>query len=194
MRAQEGAEDRAEDGAAALRARGVGAGDVVVGIASSGVTPFVLGALTEARRADAASIFLTCSPSAADAVDADVKIVPEVGPEIVTGSTRLKAGTATKLVLNMITTGTMIRRGKVYENLMVDLVPTCDKLRDRAARILSEVTDLPRKDSPRALKAAGNDLKAAIIMVKRAVSVETARRLLARHNGVVKKALETPDS
>jgi len=189
VRAQEGAEDREEAGADALRGRGVTDRDVVMGIAASGVTPFVLGALREARRRDAATVFFTCNPSAVHGVDTDVKIAPEVGPEAITGSTRLKAGTATKLVLNMITTGAMVQIGKVYGNLMVDLTPTCAKLRDRAERILSALTGLPASECRPMIEAAGNDLKTAIVMAKRAVSPETARRLLARNNGAVKKAL-----
>ncbi len=188
-RSQEGAEDRQDEGAAALRSRGLGSNDVVVGIAASGLTPFVLGALAEARSTGAATLFLTCNPSSAERVAADVKIVLKVGPEVITGSTRLKAGTATKLVLNMITTAAMVQLGKVYGNLMVDLTPSCAKLQDRAERILWETTGLSSEESHQALKAAGNDLKTAITMVKRAVSRETARQLLARHHGKIKKAL-----
>ena len=187
-RSQEGAEDRPEDGAEALRKRSLQDTDVVMGIAASGVTPFVLGALREARRLGAQTVFFTCDPGAAAAVDADVKIVPVVGPEVVTGSTRLKAGTATKLVLNAITTSAMVRLGKVYENLMVDLKPTCDKLRDRAQRILSDLTGLDRDEARDRLARAGN-LKTALVMTKRAVPEDTARRLLERNGGVVKRAL-----
>ncbi len=192
-RAQEGAEDRAEDGAAEVRERGLCAGDVLMGIAASGVTPFVLGALAEARRIGAQTLFFTCNPDAAGGVLADVKITPVVGPEVVTGSTRLKAATATKLVLNMMTTAAMVRIGKVYGNLMVDLTPTCRKLEDRATRILMEIAGLSRENSQRALKAGGNDLKTAIVMAKRAVSTETAREWLRQNDGVVKKALDVRD-
>lgn len=188
-RSQKGAEDRQDEGAAALQSRSLEANDVVAGIAASGVTPFVLGALAEARKLDAATLFLTCNLSSAKRVAADVKIVLEVGPEVITGSTRLKAGTATKLVLNMITTAAMVQLGKVYSNLMVDLTPSCAKLQNRAEHILWEITGLSSEESQHALKAAGNDLKTAITMVKRAVSRETARQLLARQHGVIKKAL-----
>ena len=188
-RAQEGAEDRADDGSATVRERGLGANDVLMGIAASGVTPFVLGALAEARRVGADTLFFTCNPEAAAGACTDVKIVPVVGPEVVTGSTRLKAATATKLVLNMITTAAMVRTGKVYGNLMVDLTPTCQKLEDRAIRILMEITGLSREDSLSALKAGENDLKTAIVMAKRAVSMETARDWLRQSDGVVKNAL-----
>ena len=112
---------------------------------------------------------------------------------MVTGSTRLKAATATKLVLNMMTTAAMVRIGKVYGNLMVDLTPTCRKLEDRATRILMEIAGLSRENSQRALKAGGNDLKTAIVMAKRAVSTETAREWLRQNDGVVKKALDVRD-
>jgi N-acetylmuramic acid 6-phosphate etherase len=189
VRSQEGAEDSKADGAKALEQRGVGVDDVVMGIAASGVTPFVLGGLWRASELGAASIFFTCNPESAKKVDSNVKITPRVGPEVVTGSTRMKAGTATKMVLNMITTATMIKLGKVYGNLMVDLKPSCAKLLDRAERILAETTELDPEASSEALKAAENDLKTAIVMTKRAVSLETARCLLQKHNGVVKNAL-----
>ncbi len=188
LRAAERAEDRPDDGASELRRRNLSERDVVMGIAASGVTPFVLGALEYAVRVGAETVFFTCNPDAAEHVDADVKIVPEVGPEAVTGSTRLKAGTATKIVLNMITTAAMVRLGKVYGNLMVDLTPTCAKLNDRARRILMETTGISSEESRRLLAAAG-DLKTAIVMSKRAVSRETARRLLVENGGVVRLAL-----
>ncbi len=187
--AAERAEDRPEDGAAELRRRRLSARDIVMGIAASGVTPFVLGALAYARRTGAATVFFTCNREAAERVDADVRIVPGVGPEVITGSTRLKAGTATKLVLNMITTAAMVRLGKVYGNLMVDLTPTCEKLNDRARRILMETTGQSRDNCGRTLAEAG-DLKTAIVMSKRAVSKETARQLLMKNDGIVRLALE----
>ncbi|MDE2999257.1 MAG: N-acetylmuramic acid 6-phosphate etherase [Gemmatimonadota bacterium] len=188
LRAAERAEDRPEEGASELRRRNLSERDVVMGIAASGVTPFVLGALEYAHCAGAETVFFTCNPEAARKADANVKIVPEVGPEAITGSTRLKAGTATKIVLNMITTAAMVRLGKVYGNLMVDLTPTCAKLNDRARRILMETTGLSRDESRRLLAAAG-DLKTAIVMSKRAVSKETARRLLVENGGIVRLAL-----
>ncbi len=186
--AAERAEDRPEDGATELRRRRLSARDIVMGIAASGVTPFVLGALAYARRTGASTVFFTCNRQAAERVDADIRIVPHVGPEAITGSTRLKAGTATKLVLNMITTAAMVRLGKVYGNLMVDLTPTCEKLNDRARRILMETTGRSRDDCGRMLAEAG-DLKTAIVMSKRAVSMETARQLLVKNDGVVRLAL-----
>ena len=188
-RSQEGAEDHSEDGKAALKDRGCTSDDVVMGIAASGVTPFVLGALEYAHCIGAKTLFFTCNPDVVQKAHADVAIVPVVGPEVITGSTRMKAGTATKLVLNMITTTAMIRLGKVYENLMVDLALTCEKLIDRAERILEIVSDLTPEESRRALDNAQGDLKTAIVMTKRAVSIETARELLRQNDGVINKVL-----
>ena len=188
-RSQEGAEDHPEDGKAALKDRGCTSDDVVMGIAASGVTPFVLGALEYARCLGAKTLFFTCNPDVVQKAGADVAIVPAVGPEVITGSTRMKAGTATKLVLNMISTTAMIRLGKVYENLMIDLAPTCEKLIDRAERILEIVSDLTPEESRRALDNAQGDLKTAIVMTKRAVSIETARELLRQNDGVINEVL-----
>lgn len=190
IKSQDGAEDFQEDGATALQTNGLTPNDVVIGIAASGVTPFVIGALSEARRIGSPTIFFSCNRSVAQKVEADVHILPEVGPEAISGSTRLKAGTATKLVLNMITTTSMIRIGKVYSNLMVDLIPSCDKLQDRAERILSTLTGKTQEESRNTLKAAKNELKTAIVMEKLAVSQKKARDLLTRHNNVVKKTIE----
>ena len=143
VRSQEGAEDHLEDGAAAINNLDVGQRDFVLGIATSGSTPYVHGALSRARELGARTGFLLCtSPPAALLSEHDVVIAPLVGAEVITGSTRMKAGTATKLVLNTITTGAMVRIGKVYSNLMVDLQVTCEKLRDRGERILSELLNL----------------------------------------------------
>ena len=161
------------------------------GIAASGVTPFVHGALDRAREIGAATIFFSCNPQAAEETDVDVVIAPVVGPEVITGSTRLKAGTATKLVLNTLTTATMIRLGKVYENLMVDLTPSCDKLRDRSRRILIDLAGIDGSEADRLLDDADGELKTALVMKKRAVSAETARSLLSRHNGVVRLAIKS---
>jgi len=182
-------EDFPERGAGALRERGLSDRDVVMGIAASGVTPYVRGALTEARRIGAGAIFFTCNPSSAREVEADVKIVPLVGPEVITGSTRMKAGTATKMVLNMITTAAMIRVGKVYGNLMVDLTPTCLKLKDRATRILSTLAEIPPDEARRTLGEARWNLKAAIVMRRRGVGYDQALEYLRKADGIVKKAL-----
>jgi N-acetylmuramic acid 6-phosphate etherase len=189
-RSQEGAEDLLEDGVQALIDRNCTKQDVVMGIAASGVTPFVIGALQHAKSIGAKTIFFSCNPQAAKKVFAHVHITPKVGPEVITGSTRMKAGTATKMVLNMITTTTMIKLGKVYENLMVDLTPSCQKLIDRSQRILCAITNLSPQDSAQKLQEAQGNLKVAILMTKRAVSYETARQLLDKHQGNVRNALE----
>ncbi len=166
IRSVEGAEDRAEAGAEALLERSVTAADVVVGIAASGTTPFVHGALQHARTVGASTIFVTCAtPPPRTRALCDVVIHVDVGPELVTGSTRLKAGTATKLVLNILTTGAMIRIGKTYGNLMVDLQATNAKLRDRGERIIMEVLGVPREAARQALADAKGRVRTAIVML-----------------------------
>jgi N-acetylmuramic acid 6-phosphate etherase len=188
-RSQEGAEDRPEDGAAAIAAAGLGATDVLVGIAASGTTPFVRGALAEARARGARTALLACTPPPADLVAAvDVAIVPVTGPEVVTGSTRLKAGTATKLVLNMITTGAMIRVGKTFGNLMVDLQATNTKLTDRSERIVMEVCALDRDGARALLAQAGGRVKRAIVMNALDVGADEAEAAIAQAGGVVRRA------
>lgn len=182
-------EDFPEKGAKALIDRGVGKQDTVMGIAASGATPFVRGAIEEARSLGARTIFLTCSPSSAGEVDADVKIVPVVGPEVITGSTRMKAGTATKIVLNMLTTASMIKLGKVYSNLMVDLKPSSQKLRDRTERILSTLTGVSAQEAESLLNEAGWNLKTAIVMKQCDLDLDAAEERLRRNDGVVRKAL-----
>jgi N-acetylmuramic acid 6-phosphate etherase len=191
VRAREGAEDHPEDGARDLEERGVRAGDFVLGIATSGTTPFVHGALARARELGARTGFLLCTPPS-DELRAthDVVIAPLVGPEVVTGSTRMKAGTATKLVLNTITTGAMILTGKVWGNLMVDLQVTCEKLRDRAQRILRVTLELEAPDAQALLERAGGSVKTAIVMERRGVGREEAERLLEEAEGVVARAAE----
>jgi len=190
VRAREGAEDRREDGARDLAENGVGNLDVVFGIATSGVTPYVIGALGEARRLGAATVFLSCARADQEAVPADVTITPLVGPEVVTGSTRMKAGTATKLVLNTVTTSAMILLGKVYENLMVDLVATCDKLRDRACRILMEVTGVDYEGAADVIGRAGGSVKIALVMQMSDLDREGAETVLGESGGSVRRALE----
>src|SRR3954470_4633499 len=190
FRAQEGAEDSADGGANAVDAKSVGRNDVVMGIAAGGTTPFVHGALRRARDRGAKTIFLTCIAPFADEPEVDLVIRPLTGPEVITGSTRLKAGTATKLVLNTITTLSMVQLGKVYENLMVDLRATNNKLRDRAARIVSTITGLAREESFAAVEKAGGHVKVAIVMVKRNIGAEEARSLLAKNGGKLRAALE----
>lgn len=190
VRAREGAEDRSEDGARDLAERGVSDLDVVFGIATSGVTPYVMGALEEARRLKAATVFLSCTRRDGQSVPADVTITPLVGPEVVTGSTRMKAGTATKLVLNTVTTSAMILLGKVYENLMVDLTASCDKLRDRACRILMEVTGVDYEGAADAIGRAGGSVKIAIVMELTGLGREQAGATLSEGGGSVRRALE----
>ena len=189
VRSAEGAADRESDGAAAVDRRGVGPRDTVCGIAACGLTPFVCGAVRRARARGARTIFVTCAPEVACRIRADVVIVPVVGPEVVTGSTRLKAGTATKLVLNTLTTAAMIRLGKVYGNLMVDLRATNAKLRDRAERIVMQVTGLARPRARTLLARAGGAAKVAIAMHFLGVGRARAARLLEGAGGSLRGAV-----
>lgn len=189
FRAQEGAEDKPEGGATAIDQKNVGPKDVVTGIAAGGTTPFVHGALRRAAERGARTIFLTCVQPTPDEAPVDLVIRPLVGPEVLTGSTRLKAGTATKLVLNTITTLAMVQIGKVYENLMVDLRATNQKLWDRGARIIATLTGLDRERALELLRRADGHVKAAVIMHRRSVDLEGARRLLENHNGRLRDAL-----
>ena len=192
-RAQEGAEDIVENGAKEMDAHGVGSNDFVVGIAASGTTPYVGAALERAKQLGASTAVVACSPPPPDLVARlDVAIVPIVGPEVVTGSTRMKAGTATKLVLNMITTGAMIRLGKTYGNLMVDLRATNNKLVDRSQRIVVEVCGISRQEAQSLLERAGKSVKTAIVMQKKNVGREEAERLLAENGGVIRRVI--PDA
>lgn len=179
VRAQEGAEDKPEDGARDLAARAVGPNDFVLGIATSGTTPYVHGALRHAREVGARTGFLLCTyPSEELTRTHDVVIAPLVGPEVITGSTRMKAGTATKLVLNTITTSAMVKLGKVFGNLMVDLQVTCEKLRDRGERILMETIGLDRTTAADVLDRADGHVKTAIVMAKLGVDRAAARQRL----------------
>ena len=189
FRAQEGAEDRAEDGAAAVDAKGVDARDVVMGIAAGGTTPFVHGALRRARALGARTVFLSCVQPVPDEPPVDVVIRPLTGPEVLTGSTRLKAGTATKLVLNQVTTVAMVRLGKVYENLMVDLRATNAKLWDRGARIVATLTALPRDAAMDLLRQADGRVKVAVVMHRKGVTADDATRLLDASGGRLRDAL-----
>ncbi|HJQ19358.1 MAG TPA: N-acetylmuramic acid 6-phosphate etherase [Gemmatimonadaceae bacterium] len=189
-RSQEGAEDKIEGAAADLKERGVKRGDFVIGIAASGTTPYVRRALEHALSVGARTALVACSPPPKETRDAaDILIQPVTGPEVVTGSTRMKAGTATKLVLNMITTGAMIRLGKTFGNLMVDLRATNDKLRDRSERIVMEACSLDRDDARDLLKDAGGVVKTAIVMHFLAVSKKDAERALEQGGGVIRKTI-----
>ena len=186
VRAQEGAEDDPEAGAAALRDLTVGPTDFVLGIATSGTTPFVHGALGWALAQGAKTGFLVCTPPSEEMLARyDVVIAPLVGPEVITGSTRMKAGTATKLVLNTITTAAMVRTGKVYGNLMVDLQVTCAKLQDRGERILMETLGLVREEARGLLDSAGGSVKTAIVMGTLDVARADAVQKLKEAGGVV---------
>lgn len=193
LRAQEGAEDSPDGARADLVAAGAGPGDVVIGIAASGTTPYVRGALEYAKKIGARTGIVACSPPAPELVQQlDVAIVPITGPEVVTGSTRLKAGTATKLVLNMITTGAMVRIGKTYGNLMVDLQSTNDKLKDRAERLVITTCGIARDEARQLLARAEGHVKVAITMHKLGLDRETALARLAAVGGVIRKVV--PDA
>jgi N-acetylmuramic acid 6-phosphate etherase len=186
VRAQEGAEDRPESGARAIDERAVGPNDFVLGIATSGTTPYVHGALARARELGARTGFLLCTyPSKQLLATHDVVIAPLVGPEVITGSTRMKAGTATKMVLNTLTTAAMVRMGKVFGNLMVDLQVTCEKLRDRGERILMETLGLARPAAAELLERAGGHVKTAIVMGRLGLDVNEARARLDAEHGVI---------
>ncbi|MFH1706371.1 MAG: N-acetylmuramic acid 6-phosphate etherase [Planctomycetota bacterium] len=189
VRSVEGAEDRAADGAAAIGRKRICARDTVVGIAACGLTPFVHGAVAYARNLGAATVFVTCSPEVKRRIRADVVICTVVGPEVVTGSTRMKAGTATKLVLNTLTTAAMVRIGKVHGNLMVDLRATNAKLRDRAVRIVMAATGLARARAARLLAQAGGAAKTAIAMHALTCSRGRAERRIKTAGGSLKKAI-----
>jgi N-acetylmuramic acid 6-phosphate etherase len=194
VRAREGAEDHPEDGAAAIDEIGVGGRDFVLGIATSGTTPFVHGALARARELGARTGFLLCTYPSEELLEChDVVIAPLVGPEVITGSTRMKAGTATKLVLNTITTGAMIRLGKVYGNLMVDLQVTCEKLRDRGERILVETLGVERPVAAELLERADGHVKTALVMGRLGVEAEEARARLAAVGGLVTRVMGEPE-
>jgi len=193
FKAREGAEDRPEDGAHEMDAINIGPKDVLVGIAASGTTPFVQGALTRAKERGAKTVIIACTPiSRALEAQLDIAILPIVGPEIVTGSTRLKAGTATKMVLNMLTTGAMIRIGKTYGNLMVDLRATNDKLRDRSERILIEVCGVSRNEARRLLDMSDQRVKVAIVMQQLALTKADAIDALERAGGVIRRVIPGP--
>ena len=186
VRSQEGAEDRPEDGATEIDRLRIGPKDFVMGIATSGTTPFVHGALARARECGAHTGFLLCTHPAPELLEIhDVVITPLVGPEVVTGSTRMKAGTATKMVLNTITTGAMVMTGKVLGNLMVDLQATCEKLEDRGERILMTVLDVDRSRASELLESAGGRVKIALVMERRGVGVDEAGQLLEEAGGVL---------
>lgn len=187
--AVEGAEDDEDAAVADLDRIGVSSADVVVGLAASGRTPYVLSALRYAGSVGAVTIAISCNPKAPVGEVARIAIAPVVGPEVVTGSTRLKSGTAQKMVLNMLSTGAMVRIGKVYGNLMVDMRATNEKLAARAQRIVMQATGCAADQAAAALTDAGYDLKVAILTLLSGVSVDVARERLAQSHGVLRKAL-----
>jgi N-acetylmuramic acid 6-phosphate etherase len=193
VRSIEGAEDDPEAGAAAMDQHRVGENDTVVGIASSGTTPYVRGALVRAKQLGARTVFLTCvDPPSDPSATWDVTIAVLTGPEVVTGSTRMKAGTATKLVLNTLTTGAMVRLGKTYGNLMVDLQAWNQKLIDRGERIVMAVTGSEREAARAAILAAGGSVRTAIVMVRRGGSKSEAEALLREHDNHLRPILGDP--
>lgn len=189
FRAREGAEDRAGDGAAAIRQRDVGASDLVIGITASGRTPFVRGALEAAAAAGARTVLVCCTREPEIGAAASLVIAADVGPEAIAGSTRLKAGTATKIILNALSTSAMVLLGKVHGNLMVDLRPGSEKLVHRARRIVSEVAGVSPAEAERLLGASGGDAKVAIVMHAASVDAAAARARLAESDGVLGRAL-----
>jgi N-acetylmuramic acid 6-phosphate etherase len=191
IKSVEGAEDQPEFGMEDVRKHGVEAGDVVVGIAASGTTPYVQGVLSEAKKIGAHTVLVSCNSDPLINLDTDVVISVVVGPEVLSGSTRLKAGTAQKMVLNMLTTATMVRLGKVYGNLMVNVQATNSKLQDRVKRIVMELTDATYEEADKLIHQANGDAKVAIIMRKRGISSAEAAQLLHDTEGKIRPILES---
>ena len=189
FRAKEGVEDNFEEGARSMARLRLTRRDVVVGVSASGMTPFVRGGLTRARKAGAKIIFITCWPGSELQNFVDLQIAPAVGPEIIAGSTRLKAGTATKMVLNMLTTVSMIKLGKTYGNLMVDVQTGSEKLKDRARRILSIVTGITYDEADALLRRAKWNVKAAIVMQKAGLTLPQALKRLRKADDSIREAL-----
>src|SRR5436189_1839780 len=190
VKSSEGAEDDVNAGMAAMDQAGVTPADFVLGIAASGTTPFVRAALSRAQTIGATTGLVSCSdPPQVLRATCDVVVLPKVGPEALTGSTRMKAGTATKLVLNTITTGAMIRLGKTYGNLMVDLRATNKKLEDRSERIIAEVCELSREEARALLERAGGTVKTAIVMHFLGASRQAADQALTRAGGIIRRAV-----
>lgn len=189
LKAVENAEDNRELGAGDLKALNFNQHDVLVGIAASGRTPYVLGAMAYAKSVGATVACISCNPQSAMTEAADISITPVVGPEVVTGSSRMKAGTAQKLVLNMLTTGAMIRTGKVYGNLMVDVEATNAKLVERQKNIVVAATECSREEAEAALLSCNGHCKTSIVMILAGLSAEDARNLLEQNQGVTRQAI-----
>ncbi len=190
LKAVEGAEDSPQLGEDDLRDIALAPQDLVVGLAASGRTPYVLGGLAFAKQTGCTTVAISCNPGSPIAQVADIAISPVVGPEALTGSTRLKSGTAQKLVLNMISTGAMVKFGKVYQNLMVDMKATNVKLIDRACRMVVEATGTTREEAEKVLQQTDYDVKPAILMILSGLDATTARARLDQHSGFLRAALE----
>lgn len=191
FRSKEGAEDDERAGSAEARKRGIGRGDVLGGVAASGVTPFVRGALAEAARRGARTFLVTCARPVGAPIGVDARIELAVGPEVLAGSTRLKAGSATKMALNMITLAAFVRLGKVYDRWMVDVRPMSRKLRERARRLVATLTGLPAPLAEDLLRRAKRNVKTAVVMFRTGLPYRGARELLTRAGGSLREALVT---
>ena len=190
IRSREGVEDNFQAGVEDLRKVKLSKKDVVIGIAASKRTPYVLGGLQYARKIDAKTVFIYCNPNFQASFKPNVEICPKVGPEVITGSTRMKAGTAQKMVLNLISTTTMIKLGKVYQNLMVDLRATSQKLVERSKRTIMLVTGVSYSTAEKYLKASGGSVKTALVMILSKVDKKEAERRLQKSSGFVRRAIE----
>ncbi|MBD1920432.1 N-acetylmuramic acid 6-phosphate etherase [Microcoleus sp. FACHB-831] len=189
IRSSEDLEDKDEDGAAAIAQRQINHLDIVVGITAGGTTPFVHGAIQAAKQRGATTILIACVPAEQVTIDANIDIRLIVGPEVVAGSTRLKAGTVTKMALNILSTSVMVKLGKVYGNRMVDVAVTNNKLRDRALRMLQDLTSLSREDAGYLLEESGRSVKLALVMHWTGLNRQESDRLLAEHKGNLRQAV-----
>ncbi|MBP1919852.1 N-acetylmuramic acid 6-phosphate etherase [Youngiibacter multivorans] len=194
LAAVEGAEDDFAGGASDLVSAGFTKSDVLVGIAASGRTPYVLGAIDHAKKTGAVTVSISCNPGSAMAQAADIPIVAEVGPEAITGSTRLKAGTAQKLILNMITTGTMVKLGKVYSNLMVDVSATNEKLVERRKNIVMQATGADADEASKLIELSLGNPKLAILIKLTGLGKDEASRLLDKNSGYILRALDAAEN
>jgi N-acetylmuramic acid 6-phosphate etherase len=191
MEAREGVEDDALAAGDEFRSRDVSARDTVVGVSASGKTPFVLGGIRLARSLGCRTVGVTCNQDSPLALEADLAIVPEVGPEVLTGSTRLKSGTAQKMVLNMLSTASLVKSGKTFGNLMVGLQPLSNKLRERSCRIISQATSMTEDEASRLLERAGGEVKVALVMHFTGMSSDDSAKLLERAGGSVRDAMSS---
>ena len=189
FRSIESAEDIPDDSITDLDAIGIKRGDVLIGIASSSTTPYVIAGLQYGKQIGCKIVFLVCNPNPVESANYDVVISVDLGPEIITGSTRMKAGTATKLILNMISTTTMVKMGKVYGNLMVDLQVFNEKLRDRGTRIIEKLTNLNYKEASKALIDSGGSVKTTLIMVNKSCSKIEAEKLINKFEGNLRQII-----